>query len=109
MRVDVVKMIKPFSQFLKVYDSHHVHNMFTIMLDPHFKSLRVVENYVGHKDYIFFTSKFDANVIIPLLMMTFEVLNSIVQACVAIVVGFGDFIIKKVTSSMFAHLWKVFA
>jgi hypothetical protein len=68
--------------------------MFTIMLDPHFKSLRVVENYVGCKDYVFLTSKFDANVIIPLLMMIFEVLNSIVQACVAKVVGFGDFIKK---------------
>jgi len=26
MWVGVVKMIKPFLQFLKVYDSHHVHN-----------------------------------------------------------------------------------
>ncbi len=60
------------------------------MLDPRFKSLQVVENYVGCKDYIFRTSKFDANVIIP-LMMIFEVLHSIVQAHVAIVVGFGDF------------------
>jgi phage-related protein len=42
--------------------------------------------------FLFF--KFDANVIIPLLMMIFEVLNSIVQACVTIVVGFGDFIKK---------------
>ncbi len=61
------------------------------MLDPRSKSLQVVENYVGCKDYIFRTSKFDANVIIPLLMMIFEVLHSIVQARVAIAIGFGDF------------------
>jgi hypothetical protein len=64
------------------------------MLDPHFKSLQVVENYVSCRDYIFLTFKSDANVIILLPMMIFEVLHSIVQACVAIVVGFGDFIKK---------------
>lgn len=82
--------------------------MFTIMFDPHFKFLQVVANYVGCKDYIFLTSKFDANVIIPLLMMIFEVLNSVVQACVAIVVGFGDFIKKDNNIFNICALWKSF-
>jgi len=60
--------------------------MFTIMLDPHFKSLQGAENYVGCEDYIFLINEFDANVIIPLLMLVFEILNHIIQACVAIVV-----------------------
>jgi hypothetical protein len=48
LQIEVVKVIKPFLQFLKVYDQHQVHNMLVIMLDACFKSLHVVENYVGH-------------------------------------------------------------
>jgi len=47
MHAKVVKVIKPFLQFLQAYDSHQVHNMLALMLDPRFKSLKVVENYVG--------------------------------------------------------------
>jgi len=36
-----VKVIKPFLQFLQAYDSQQVHNMFTLMLDPRFKYLKV--------------------------------------------------------------------
>jgi len=60
--------------------------MFTIMIDPHFKSLRGVENYVGCENYICVVYEFDANMIIPFLMLVFEILNRIIQACVAIVV-----------------------
>ncbi len=83
-------------QFLQAYGSQHVYNMFTLMLDPRFKSLRVVENYVGHGACIHLATKYDANVVIPLLMTMFEVLNVIVQACVikvvGAIVGLGDFI-----------------
>ncbi len=68
------------------------------MLDPRFKSLRVVENYVGRAACIHLATKYDVNAIIPLLMTMFEVLNTIVQACVIKVVGaiagLGDFIEK---------------
>ncbi len=47
MRAEIVKVIKPFLQFLQAYDSKQVHNMLALMLDPRFKSLKVVENYVG--------------------------------------------------------------
>jgi hypothetical protein len=50
VQVEVVKVIKPFLQFLQAYDSHQMHNMFALMLDLKFKSLKVVENYVGHGD-----------------------------------------------------------
>jgi hypothetical protein len=53
--------------------------MLALMLDPRFKSLRVVENYVGCGTCIHLTPKYDANVIILLLMTMFKVLNPIVQ------------------------------
>ncbi len=66
--------------------------MFTIMLDPHFKCLQGVENYVGCEDYIHLAYEFDANVILPFLMLVFEILNHTIQECVAIVVWSYDFI-----------------
>jgi hypothetical protein len=42
-----VKVLKFFITFLKSYDANQVHNMLAIMLDPRFKHLHVVENYVG--------------------------------------------------------------
>jgi hypothetical protein len=72
--------------------------MFAFMLGPKFKSLRVMENYVGHRACIRFVVEYDANVIILLLMTMFEVLNPTIQACVVEVVGsivgFDDFIEK---------------
>jgi hypothetical protein len=68
--------------------------MLTLVLDPRFKSLKVVENYVGRGACIWLVTEYDVNVIIPLLMTVFEVLNLIVQTCaievVRFVVGFGD-------------------
>jgi hypothetical protein len=65
------------------------------MFNPRFKSLRVVENYVGCGAYIHVV-KYGVNAIILLLMTMFEVLNLIVQACaieaIGFVVGSGDFI-----------------
>jgi hypothetical protein len=52
--------------------------MFAFMLDPRFKSLKVVENYVGCGACIRFSTEYDANAIILLVMTMFEVLNPIV-------------------------------
>jgi hypothetical protein len=72
--------------------------MLILMLDSRFKSLRIAENYVGRGACIRLIVEYDANVVIPLLMTMFEVMNLIVQACVVEVVGFvarfGDFIEK---------------
>jgi hypothetical protein len=61
--------------------------MLTLMLDPRFKYLRVVENYVGHEACIRLVAEYDGNIIIPFLMIVFEVLNFTVQACAVEVVG----------------------
>ncbi len=64
--------------------------MRVLMFGPRFKSLKVVENYVGHGAYIHLVAKYDVNAIILFLVIVFEVINSIVQACVVEVVGYVD-------------------
>ncbi len=64
--------------------------MFVLMIGPRFKSLKVVENYVGHGACIHLVGKYDVNAIFPFLVIVFEVINSVVQACVIEVVGYVD-------------------
>jgi hypothetical protein len=85
MQQEVVKVIKHFLQFLKLFDSHQIHNMFALMLDPHFKSSQGFEKYVGHKIAIHLVVEHDVKEIIPLLMIIFSWLNLIVQLAHAIV------------------------
>ncbi len=72
MQQEVIEMIRPFLLFLKTFVLHNIHNMFAIMLDPCFKTLRIVKNYVGHGVVIHFVSKYDAKVMIPLLIVCFD-------------------------------------
>jgi hypothetical protein len=43
----VVKVIKPFLEFLKAFDSQQVCNMLALIMDSNFKSLWIVKNFVG--------------------------------------------------------------
>jgi len=61
-------VIKPFLLILKTFDSQNVHNIFAIMLDPHFRFLWVVENYVGFGETIRLAFEYDAKIVIPFLM-----------------------------------------
>jgi hypothetical protein len=57
--------------------------MLALMLDPHFKSLWVVENFVGHGNVIHLITKYDVKEVIPLLMTLLDQLNRNVEAVVA--------------------------
>ncbi len=48
----VMKVIRPILQFLRTFDSCQVHNMLALMVEPYYKSLWVVENYVGRGNVI---------------------------------------------------------
>jgi hypothetical protein len=75
---EVVKVIKPSLQFLKSFYFNQIHNMLALMLNPHVKSLWVVEIYVGHENAICLVVEYDAKEVISLLMTIFEWSNPIV-------------------------------
>jgi len=56
-----------------------------IMLDPHFKSLRVMENLLGRGNAIRLAIEYDARIVIPLLMVCFEQLNPYIVVNASIV------------------------
>jgi hypothetical protein len=65
---EVVKIFKFFLEVLKAFDSYQVHNMLALMLDPCFKSLRVVESFVGHDNAIRLATEYDVKKIILFLI-----------------------------------------
>jgi hypothetical protein len=62
-------------QFLRVFDSCRVHNMLALMLDPCYKSLWVVENYVGRGNAIRLACEYDMKKFISFMMTIFDKLN----------------------------------
>jgi hypothetical protein len=57
-----------FLLFLRTFDPQNVHNMLAIMLDPPFKFLWIVDNYVECGEALCLASKYDAKIVIPLLI-----------------------------------------
>ncbi len=103
MGAQVIKVIKPSFCFLIVYDPHQIHNMFALMFDPRFKFLQVLENYVGWGNVICLATKYDAKVLIPLLMIVFYVLNSTIQAFIAQFYGsyVGAIVVEEEDNNIF--------
>jgi hypothetical protein len=66
MQKEVVKVLKTFLEFFKTFDSHQVHIMLALMLDSCFKSLWVVERFVGCRNAIHLATKYDVKQVIPL-------------------------------------------
>jgi len=66
------------------------------MLDLYYKSLQVVENYVGRGNAIRLASKYHLKEVIPLLMTIFERLKPSIQA--EVVVSIDELPIEKKTN-----------
>jgi len=78
----VVKVLKPFLEFLKTFNSCQVHNMLALMLDSCFKSLGVVESFMGCGNAICFITEYDVKEVILVLIIFFYQLNPIVEAII---------------------------
>ncbi len=72
MSQKVIKVIKPFLEFLKYFDAQCVQNMFAFMLDIGFKVLCFLENLMGIMNAIRLTFEYNAKVVILLLMVYFD-------------------------------------
>ncbi len=69
IQLEVIKAIKDFLGFIKLFDAQQAYNMMAIMLDLYFKLLCVVKNLVGCGSTIQMKFKYDIKIVIPLLMV----------------------------------------
>jgi hypothetical protein len=65
MQKQVLIVIQPFLSFLLSFQECKVHNMSSMMLDPHFKGLRLVVQYVGKEKAALIVGECDRYVLFP--------------------------------------------
>ncbi len=68
-------VLEPFLSFLVALHTHKAHNMLAKMLDFHFKVLGLVIQYVGKEGFFQVASDYDIQVLFPLLVYAYKVLN----------------------------------
>jgi len=70
-----VGVLEPFLSFLVAPHTHKAHNMLAKMLDSHFKGLGLVIQYVGKEGVFQVASDYDTQVLFPLLVYAYKILN----------------------------------
>jgi hypothetical protein len=75
MMLEVKAFLAPFLTFASTYNVIKVHKMFTLVLDPQFKSLDILKAFVGKANVIHMVVEYDIKSLMPLLVVTFKFLN----------------------------------
>jgi hypothetical protein len=57
----MVKVLDPFLLFMLSFQQDKIHNMLAMMLDPHFKRLGLLIQYVGKERTLQIASEYDIN------------------------------------------------
>lgn len=68
MATEVVKTLLPFLMFARTFCEEKAHNMLACVLDPHFKKLQCVIDYVGPKKAKAIGAQYNSQVLVPYLV-----------------------------------------
>jgi hypothetical protein len=59
MQKQVVTLIGPFLSFILTFHEHKPHKILNVMLNPHFKGLKLVIQYVGNEITLWIEGEYD--------------------------------------------------
>jgi hypothetical protein len=79
IRREVINVLDSFLSFLKKYENRKAHNMISLMLDPRFKSLRIVSSFVGREQGVALVEEYDRKSLYPMLVKCHEHLHPLVR------------------------------
>jgi hypothetical protein len=74
MKLKVLEVLQPFMSFLDGFEKNMGHNMLLLMLNPRFKSLQLVTNYIGHDKTSTLVVQYDVGLLLPLLIQCYKIL-----------------------------------
>jgi hypothetical protein len=57
-----------FLSFLKKYEERKAHDMFSLMLDPRFKTFCLVSSFIGHEQGKAIVEEYDKQSLFPMLL-----------------------------------------
>jgi hypothetical protein len=75
MMGQVFNTLKPCLAFYESYIIAKAHSMFVIMLDPCFKNMKVIRDFVGNSLTFQIVAKYDVKIVYPLLVQAYLHLN----------------------------------
>jgi hypothetical protein len=62
IKKEVIQILDYFLSFLRKYEERKAHNMFSLMLDPRFKTLYFVSSFIGLEQGKAIVEKYDQNI-----------------------------------------------
>jgi len=72
MQKQVNVVLQPFFHFMDFFQPAKAHNMVALMLDPRFKDLTLVRDYVGHFFAIEIATTYNVNFLLPTFKIMYE-------------------------------------
>jgi len=75
MQIQVVGVLSPFLSFMLSFQKPKVHNMLCMMLDPCYKNVGLVIQFVGKERALQIIDEYDHHVLFPFLVSTYTFLN----------------------------------
>lgn len=80
MEDEVLAVLEPLLSFASNFSRQNAHNMLALMLDPRFKGLGLVRDYVGADKVVVIVLEYDNMVLLPLLMQCYKRLHPTAQS-----------------------------
>ncbi len=68
----MITVLKPFFAFASSIQFQSAHNMLVLMLDPCFKNLQLIQNYVGLEVVMEIVVEYDRTILMPLLLTVYN-------------------------------------
>ncbi len=75
MQKQVVQVLNPFLSFMASFQKAKAHNMLAVMLNPCFKGLGLVIQYVGKERTLHIVGEYDCHVLFPFIICAYKYLN----------------------------------
>ncbi len=75
MGFEVINLFEPFLAFAHTFNSTHAHNMCAFQLDPQFKELQCIMEYVGRDMERVVVKECDQQVLVHLLAIVYKLLK----------------------------------
>ncbi len=74
MKLHILEVFLPLIFFLYAYDRKKGHNMLALMLDPRFKSMKLITIFLGHENVVVIIVEYDQQLMLLLLTKTTKLL-----------------------------------
>ncbi len=86
--------------FLTKYDEKKTHNMLSLILDPKYKTLRLICSFIGHEQGVPIVEEYDRRSLFPMLLKFYHHLHPLLGGEISFLIE-----AKKIVTCIFLKWW----